>query len=192
MPKFNGHTILVVDDDDFTREMYGEVFRNTGFQVFEARDGIEGLDIATREKPEVIFTGIVMPRMDGFSMIEALRKNTSTADIPVFVSSHLGREEDRKEAEKIGAKGFIIRDVTSPNEVAEVVARVFMDGGEFAVKFDYYNLDAPGLAKEAGLNENFQCLECNESMHLRLRLDRSDPSWYKVRFTCPKCGWQRP
>jgi len=65
--------IIIVDDDDETRTAYAEIFRNKGFKVLEARDGVEGLDIATSEEGiDAIFTGIVMPRMDGFQMIEAL------------------------------------------------------------------------------------------------------------------------
>lgn len=192
MVQTKGHSILIVDDDDFTREMYIEVFRNGGYQVFEAKDGIEGLDIATREIPSVIFTGIVMPRMDGFAFMEALRKNTSTSRIPIFVSSHLGREEDKKRSLQLGARDFIVRDMTSPNEVVEIVTRVFSEGGEYVVQFDAYALDAQRMAREVNLNENYQCMDCNEKMILKIRLDRSDKDWYKVSFICPACGWHNP
>lgn len=192
MAQTNGHSILVVDDDDFTREMYTEVFRNAGFQIYEAKDGVEGLDVATREVPEVVFTGIVMPRMDGFSLIEALKKNTITSKIPVFMSSHLGREEDKKRSVQLGARDFIVRDMTSPNEVVEIVTRVFAEGGEYVVQFDPFALDAQRLARDINLNENFQCMECNDRMSLKFRVDRSDRDWYKAKFFCTKCGWQNP
>jgi len=192
MEELNRHKILIVDDDDFTREMYLEVFRNSGYAVFEAKDGVEGLDVATRELPEVIFTGIVMPRMDGFSLIEALKKNTATAKTIIFVSSHLGREEDRQHAEQLGARDFIVRDMTSPNEVVDLVTRVFSEGGEYVIQFDMRSLDAQKLAQGIGLTGGFQCMSCNESMLLKIRVDRSDRNWYKAKFVCPKCGWQNP
>jgi len=85
--------ILIVDDDVMTREMYVNVFKQSGYEVFEAGDGVDGLDVASRELPDVIFTGIIMPRMSGFELMEALRKAVATSKIPVVISSHIGREE---------------------------------------------------------------------------------------------------
>lgn len=84
--------ILLVDDDEMIRGIYSEVFRNNGFEVEEARDGLEGLEKARSIIPDIIFTGIIMPKMEGFDLMEALKKNVATSQIPVFISSHLGRE----------------------------------------------------------------------------------------------------
>ena len=62
--------MLLVDDDVDTQSLYAEVFRAAGFEVREAKDGLEGLDMATAERPDVVFTGIIMPRMDGFALTE--------------------------------------------------------------------------------------------------------------------------
>lgn len=188
----SGRKILIVDDDDFTREMYSDVFRNAGFQVLEAKDGVEGLDMATKQMPDVVFTGIVMPRMDGFTLMDSLKKSSATAKTPVFISSHLGREEDKKEAEKHGARDFIVRDLTSPNEVVEIVSSAFAEGGEYTLQFDAYALDAQRLVRDINLNANYQCLECGEKLILKIRLDQSERGWYKVKFICPNCGWQLP
>ena len=181
--------VLLVDDDVFTREMYADVFRQSGYAVIEASDGVEGVDMATKERPDVIFTGIVMPRMDGFTLIETLKKNTITASIPVFMSSHLGREEDRKRADTLGVKDFIVRDFTTPAEVVNIVSSVFSAGGEYVVDFDKYNLDAQRLARNLRLNENFQCLECNESVLLKLRV--GERGMHTAMFVCPQCGWRQ-
>ena len=66
--------ILLVDDDETIRGMYDDIFKKEGFEVFEAIDGVDGLDKATKNIPDVIFTGIVMPTMDGFQLMEALKK----------------------------------------------------------------------------------------------------------------------
>jgi CheY-like chemotaxis protein len=185
--------ILIVDDDDFTRELYVNVFQNNDFEVVEARDGVEGLDRATEDMPDVIFTGIVMPRMDGFSLMEALAKNTTTAQIPVVISSHLGREQDRKRAETLGAKEFIVRDITPPKEVVGKVAQLFSSGGEFLINFDPYSLDAQKMTQQLRLNDNYQCLQCGEKMALKLRLSREPGEhWFQAKFVCPSCGWQYP
>ncbi|MCX6766148.1 MAG: response regulator [Candidatus Moranbacteria bacterium] len=181
--------ILLVDDDDSTREIYAEVFKNSDFDVLEAKDGVEGLDIATRELPDVIFTGIIMPRMDGFTMMEALKKNLATSNIPVVISSHMGREEDQQKANVLGARDFIVRDVTSPNQVVERINALFLAGGEYRLDFNAYNLDAQKLARELGLNNNFQCLECNEKLVMQLKLQNPKEQLFEARFLCPHCGW---
>lgn len=182
--------ILLVDDDDLTREMYAEVFRLDGFEVIEAKDGIEGLDIATREIPDIIFTGIVMPRMDGFSMIQELRKIVQTASIPVVISSHFGREEDQQKANVLGARDFIIRDLVSPKQAVEKIKAILSNGGNYRIEFNPYSFDAQKLAKNLGLNENFQCMECDEKMILELNLiNDSQKKVFEIKLICPNCGW---
>ena len=79
--------ILIVDDDNPTREMYAEVFQNANFEVMEARDGVEGLDLATKNIHDIIFTGIIMPRMDGWGVIREMRSNPEYASIPIMILS---------------------------------------------------------------------------------------------------------
>ena len=180
--------ILIVDDDTDIREIYAEVFRKAGFNVTEANDGLEGLDKASKEIPDVIFTGIIMPRMDGFTMMDALKKNVATSKIPVVISSHMGREEDRKKAEKLGAKDFIVRGATSPNQAVERIKVLFMEGS-YSIEFDPYNLDAAKLAHDLNVNKGFQCMECNERLVLKIHFDNPKEGLFNARFVCPKCGW---
>jgi CheY-like chemotaxis protein/predicted RNA-binding Zn-ribbon protein involved in translation (DUF1610 family) len=184
-------TILIIDDDDFTREMYANVFRNSDFEVLEAHDGVEGLDTATEKLPDMIFSGIVMPRMDGFSLMEALQKHTPTASIPVVISSHLGRTEDRKRADQLGAKGFIVRDTTTPREVVKIISNLFTEGGEYVLEFDPYALDGQRMAQQLRMNSHYQCMDCGEKMVLKIRVAKQD-GWFQAKFVCPKCGWQVP
>lgn len=183
--------ILIIDDDEPLLDLYSEIFSEAGYQVLQAHDGVEGLDIATKEIPDVIFTGIVMPRMDGFSMMEALKKTVMTSNIPVVISSHMGREEDRQKATMLGAKDFIVRNVTKPVEVIERIGALFVqEGGQYHIEFNPYALDAQKLAKELSLNQNFQCLECNEKLVLNLKLKNVKERMFESRFVCPNCGWQ--
>lgn len=148
--------ILIVDDDIDTLDTYARVFRNVGYDVIEANDGLEGLDKATKSDPDIIFTGIIMPRMDGFTMIEALKKNSLTASIPFAINSHLGREEDKQRAEEIGAADFIIRDYTPPREVVERISAHLL-GGSYILEFDPNGGDAKRLAEDLGMENFFQC-----------------------------------
>lgn len=66
------HSILIIDDDDYLRRLYVEVFRQAGFQVIDAKDGAEGLAMTHLHKPDIIFTGIMMPNLTGFEMMRKL------------------------------------------------------------------------------------------------------------------------
>lgn len=182
--------ILIVDDDNNLREMYAEIFQRADFEVFQADNGMGGLDIATMKSPDVIFTGIMMPKMDGFTMMESLRQNEKTANIPIVVSSHMGNEEDRERAKSLGAKDFIVRGMTRPIEVIERIKSIFADAGsEYKIGLEPYVFDAQKLANDLNFETNFQCSDCKERMVLKLKLTDFKNHVFEARFICPRCGW---
>jgi len=115
----NTQTILIVDDDDFVRKLYVEKFKEAGFIVLEGHDGKEAYDTVKKNKVDIIFTGIIMPNMGGFELMEKLKADDATRAIPVVISSHRGKEEDRKKAFTLGARDFVVSGFVSPNEVVE-------------------------------------------------------------------------
>lgn len=183
----NKPKILIVDDDDIIRETYVQVFAQNGFEVISARDGVEGIDKATKELPTVIMTGIVMPRMDGFQLISALRENTGTRDIPIAVFSHLGREEDRKKAKELGIDNFIVQGTATPKEIIGQMKNLARKDDSFEVKIDPYVWSAPDLARKIGAPE-FNCPKCNQNMILELTL-KKEGAGFDARFKCPGCDY---
>ena len=179
--------ILIVDDDDGTRETYAEIFRNNGFEVIEARDGIEALDIATsRQGIDAVFTGIDMPRMDGFGLITALKENPSTSDIPTIISSHMGREDDRKKAIDLGAKDFLIRGIVLPIEAVRRVVMCLGEGKEYQLKIDPYSLDGQKLIEEQHLPDELLCSNCGANLAVKLITEANGQM--KARVVCPNCS----
>jgi CheY-like chemotaxis protein len=179
--------ILLVDDDEAIRTVYAEVFRKHDFEVEEAMDGVEGLDKATKNIPDVIFTGIIMPRMDGFALIEALKKNVATSTVPVVFSSHMGREEDKNRAKEMGVKDFITRDFVTPNQAVERILAIFT-AEEYKLKFSPSELDAPKLAKDMNFRENFQCPNCGGPLVLVVKMKDVKTKEYSAKFICPECS----
>lgn len=113
----NSKKILIVDDDEFLLGIYAANFKDEGFEVFTARDGAEAWEIISSGKmPDIIFTGITMPKMTGFELIAKLQANPKLADIPVAINSHRGRPEDEKLAKEMGVDDFIIQGITTPTE----------------------------------------------------------------------------
>lgn len=121
--------ILVVDDDSTQRDLYVEVFQNKGFEVFSASDGLEGLEVTLKQKPDLVFTGIMMPRMDGFEFIKKLRANETTLKLPVILFSHLGRNEDRAKAGKLSNVIFMVKGFDGPVDILKKVEEL-IDGSK--------------------------------------------------------------
>lgn len=177
--------ILIVDDNDVIRETYLQVFREKGFETIGAVDGVEGIDFATKEKPDVILTGIIMPRMDGFQLISALRENIDTKDIPIAIISHLGREEDRRRAKEMGIENFIVQGSMTPREVVDKLKNLIVTSNSFQISFDYFSWDAPMLAKKMDL-PGFECPNCHNKMILELT-PKAEGKGFDAFFKCPKC-----
>jgi two-component system, OmpR family, response regulator VanR len=99
--------ILLVEDDKFFREFYAQKLREKGVEVFQAGDGEEGLIQVTQNAPDLILLDIIMPKKDGFQVLEELAKSDATKNIPVLVFSTLGQEKDIEKAKSLGAKGYV-------------------------------------------------------------------------------------
>lgn len=175
-------TIMIVDDDADTLDMYTDIFEGADYNVIRASDGLEALNIIGDHTPHLIFAGIVMPRMDGFAMMEALAQNARTADIPVVINSHLGREADRVRAEELGAKDFIVRGFTPPRETVERIGALLMRS-EYTFRFDYNEKEARKLAKDLGANNFFACPHGQEMV---IKMSVADPKdlTFSARFSC--------
>jgi len=179
--------ILIVDDNDAVRETYVQVFKQRGFDVLAAVDGVEGVDLATKESPAVILTGIIMPRMDGFQLIKTLQENVQAREIPIAVLSHMGREEDRKKAQELGINEFIVQGTVSVNEIVEKIRSLLRNTASYRLGFDLYAWDAPRMAKSLP-GKNFNCPDCQEKMILEL-VPKAEGSGYNASLKCPKCNY---
>ncbi len=165
----NKSTILIIDDDRETRVMYAEIFRRDGWRVYTAADGLEGFDVARKVGPDVILTGIVMPRLDGFALLEALKGDERTAGIPVAINSHWGRAGDEARARALGARDFLVRNLVSPAEVVSRISSLLDQKNSFVLSVDPETDEAEKLARHLGANGSF-VLPDGRRLKLRLRL----------------------
>lgn len=174
--------ILLVDDDVDTRNMYAEVFRMSGFDVREANDGLEGLEMANQIVPNVVLAGIIMPRMDGFQFMEGMKKNVATASVPVAFISHLGRQEDEDKARELGVKDFIVRDMTTPMEVVTRV-KSLLASSDFSLPFDIHSAEAGRLFEALGMDGTLPCMGGTHPV-LKLRLKDKEKRIFEAELTC--------
>lgn len=109
--------VLIVDDDPFLSEMYTARFKQGKFDVETAENGEEGLRKAKEKKPDLILLDVVMPKMDGFETLKALKENPETKDIPIILLTNLGQREDVEKGLKLGADDYVIKAHFTPTEV---------------------------------------------------------------------------
>ena len=145
--------ILVIDDDEFLRDLYVSTFRGAGLEVISAADGLKGLDLATSQNPDIVFTGITMPGLTGFELIEKLKSNPATASIPIVIFSHMGKPEHQQKAAELGASGFLVKGLVSPKQAVEFVNHL-LNERVWKVAVDTNQYDGQKLAQY--LNKNGQ------------------------------------
>lgn len=102
----NKRKILIVEDDKFLIRVYKVKLEQKGYEVKILEDSKVALETTKEYKPDVILLDLIMPNEDGYQIIEKLKKEDITKNIPVFVLSVLGSEEDSIKATKLGAAGY--------------------------------------------------------------------------------------
>jgi two-component system chemotaxis sensor kinase CheA len=117
-------SILVVDDSLTTRTLEKSILEANGFRVQVAVDGIEALAKLRVEKADLVITDIQMPRMDGFELLEAMKKDSSLCRIPVIVVTSLDRREDQKRGLELGADAYIVKRKFDQQELLAAIRQI--------------------------------------------------------------------
>jgi len=115
------NTILLAEDDEFLQRMYATKLAGSGFEVLVASDGEKALALIKKNKPDVVLLDILMPKMDGFAVLEAVKTDPGTKSIPVILLTNLSEVSDIKKARKLGANDYLIKSHFLPSEVIKLV-----------------------------------------------------------------------
>ncbi len=116
-----GLHILVVDDSVNTREIEKSILEAYGYVVELAEDGMEAMEKAREFKYDIIVTDIEMPRLDGFSLTEMLRKDETYKDTPVIIVTSRGKEEDKRRGIAVGANAYIVKGTFDQSNLLETI-----------------------------------------------------------------------
>lgn len=119
MPK-----ILIVEDDIDLLNLYNETFSTAGFEVDLAEDGLEALQKLALFKPEIVLLDLMLPNIDGFTVLENIKTNPETTSIKVVVQTNLASEIQKEKALQLGADKFLIKTGNSPGNLVEEVNQV--------------------------------------------------------------------
>ena len=113
--------ILVVEDEPSLLLAIGKKLRHEGFEVFEARDGIDGLALAFAKHPDFILLDIVMPKMDGLTMLGKLREDDWGKKVPVLILTNLVSAESAAQAEAHGSHGYLVKTEWTLEDVVKKI-----------------------------------------------------------------------
>jgi DNA-binding response OmpR family regulator len=121
------HRILLAEDDRFLRKAAETMLKRNGFDVVSAADGEEALRLARAQPPDLMLLDLIMPKLQGFDVLQALREAPDTAGIPVIVLSNLGQDSDIQLARERGATDYIIKSNIALEALVERVRTFFAE-----------------------------------------------------------------
>lgn len=119
--------ILLVEDDKSLREIYGVRLLAEGYDIVSAGDGEEALAMAIKERPRLILSDVMMPKISGFDMLDILRSTTETKDVKVIIMTALSSEDQRKRGEQLGADKYLVKSQVGIEDVVRAVHEALGD-----------------------------------------------------------------
>lgn len=119
--------ILLVEDDKNLREIYGVRLLAEGYDIVSAGDGEEALAMAIKERPALIVSDVMMPKISGFDMLDILQSTTETKNIKVIMMTALSGDDQRRRGEDLGAARYLVKSQVGIEDVVRAVHEVLGD-----------------------------------------------------------------
>ena len=113
--------IVLIEDDEILSKVVNEELEEAGFEVYRAFEGQKGLDLVGLKKPDLVLLDLVLPGMHGFDVLEKLKSEPATSDIPVMILTMLGSDDDIKKGIQLGADDYVVK---SQHAVGEIIDKI--------------------------------------------------------------------
>lgn len=113
--------VLVVEDETFLVKIYAVKLKKEGYEVSIASDGEQAVAMARDLKPDLILLDLILPKMNGFDALEAMRASQENKHTPVIILSNLGQEEDMKRARAFGVDAYLVKANHSIQEIVDKI-----------------------------------------------------------------------
>ena len=120
--------VMLVEDDASLREIYSIRLAAEGYEIISAGDGEEALAVAVKEKPDLILSDVMMPKISGFDMLDILRSTPETKDIKVIMMTALSSDDQKERGENLGADRYLVKSQVGIEDVVNMVHEVLGDG----------------------------------------------------------------
>jgi CheY-like chemotaxis protein len=119
--------LLLVEDDNNLREIYEARLQAEGYTIVTAKDGEEALVVAKAERPDLIISDIMMPKISGFEMLDILRNTENLKTVPVIMLTALGQNDDQQRADKLGADRYLVKSQVTLEDIVKVAHELLGD-----------------------------------------------------------------
>jgi len=116
--------IAIIEDDKILLKALNVELLSSNFEVFSATDGLAGLELVKKEKPDLVLLDLILPKMHGFEVLQALKKDKSIGNIPIVILSNLGQDSDIKKGMDLGAKDYYKKASTDLSELTEKITKI--------------------------------------------------------------------
>ncbi|MFA6422704.1 MAG: response regulator [Candidatus Buchananbacteria bacterium] len=116
--------VLLVEDDQMILDMYRLRFEEEGYDILVTEKGSEAIELAGKEKPDIILLDVILPEIDGFSVLQTLKADMSTKDIPILLLTNLGQESDKEKGMTLGASDYFIKSRHTPTDVLKKIQEI--------------------------------------------------------------------
>ncbi len=120
--------ILLVEDDNNLREIYEARFQAEGYEIVSAHDGEEALVVAKAEKPDLVISDVMMPKISGFEMLDILRNTDTLKNVKVIMLTALGQSDDQQRADKLGADKYLVKSQVTLEDIVNVANELLSPG----------------------------------------------------------------
>ena len=182
VPAGEAGTVLIVDDDPTARELMARHLRKAGFQVLEAPDGRAGLEAARAAHPDVITLDVLMPRMDGWAVLQELKSDPELADIPVIMATIT---DERNLGIALGASEYLTKPIDR-GRLAAVLARYSRAGSPRRVLVVEDDESARALIRRALEAEGWEVDEAENGRVALERLAEREPALVLLDLMMPE------
>lgn len=115
--------VLLVEDDPMIIDMYKLRLEEEGYEAIITDKGSQALELAKSEKPDIVLLDIILPEVDGFSVLSSLKSETATKKIPVIIMTNLGQESDQEKGQQLGAEEYFVKAQHTPADVINVIKK---------------------------------------------------------------------
>ncbi len=119
--------VMLVEDDNNLREIYEARLAAEGYEIISAADGEAALALAIKEKPDLIISDIMMPKVSGFDMLDILRSTTETKNAKIIMMTALNQAEDKAKAEQLGADLYLVKSQVTLEDVVKAAQQMLGD-----------------------------------------------------------------
>lgn len=119
---------MLVEDDNNLREIYEARLQAEGYVIISAKDGEEALVIAKAEKPDLIISDVMMPKISGFEMLDILRNTEELKKVKVIMLTALGQSDDQQRADRLGADRYLVKSQVTLEDIVKVTHDLLGDG----------------------------------------------------------------